>query len=204
MPSDHDLLQQIRIASPCSAAWDEMQGDDRVRFCGHCQLNVYNLSAMSPQEAAAFVREKEGRLCVRFFAREDGTMLTEDCPVGFRAIRRRLLARVGLITSGYTALTSTALLFTAEGRSFIRGSWLAQFEPFKTLAEWLYPAPPAPPEVGVRQPSPIMPARPEPRMMMGVLPIPMRSIPKEPAASPPRAGGQKRSQRRTRRDFLRH
>src|SRR5439155_9988250 len=82
--ADLDLLQQIRVASPCSASWEEMGGDDCVRFCEHCRLNVYNLSAMSSAEAAALVREKEGRLCTRYHARADGTMLVENCPVGFR------------------------------------------------------------------------------------------------------------------------
>src|SRR5262245_30602687 len=39
-------LARLRIASPCSADWDEMTGDDRVRFCGRCRKNVYNLSEM--------------------------------------------------------------------------------------------------------------------------------------------------------------
>jgi hypothetical protein len=141
MPSDHDLLQQIRIASPCSAAWDEMQGDDRVRFCGHCQLNVYNLSAMSPQEAAAFVREKEGRLCVRFFAREDGTMLVQDCPVGFGAARRFLLAQLGAIGGAFGLLFGSIPFLTRERWLAVRYSRLGQTEPFCSLFEWLDPTP---------------------------------------------------------------
>ena len=41
------LLEDVRVASPCNASWDAMKGDDRVRFCGECQKNVYNLSAMT-------------------------------------------------------------------------------------------------------------------------------------------------------------
>jgi hypothetical protein len=88
------VLQEIRIASPCEASWEQMQGDERSRFCDHCQLHVYNLSAMSAPEAAALVQEKEGRLCVRYYARPDGTMLVQDCPVGFQAARRRVLSRL--------------------------------------------------------------------------------------------------------------
>jgi hypothetical protein len=40
------LLDRIRIASPCKVSWDEMAGDDRVRFCGHCAKDVYDLSAL--------------------------------------------------------------------------------------------------------------------------------------------------------------
>lgn len=78
------VLDDIRVATPCNADWDDMSGDERVRFCGKCEKNVYNLSAMSRLEAEALVREKEGRMCVRFFQRPDGTMLTQDCPVGVR------------------------------------------------------------------------------------------------------------------------
>ncbi len=73
---------RLTIASPCPASWDEMKGDERVRFCDECELNVYNLSDMSEEEALKLVEEREGRLCVRFYQREDGTVLTSDCPVG--------------------------------------------------------------------------------------------------------------------------
>ncbi len=53
-----------------------MIGGDRVRFCGQCQLNVYNLSAMSRYEAESLIARTEGRLCVRFFRRKDGSILT--------------------------------------------------------------------------------------------------------------------------------
>lgn len=34
------LLESIRIAAPCKADWNAMTGDERVRFCGQCKLNV--------------------------------------------------------------------------------------------------------------------------------------------------------------------
>jgi len=80
-------LENMTIASPCSASWDDMDGDDRTRHCSSCTKNVYNLSEMSSAEAIALIAEKEGRLCVRFYHRPDGTVLTDDCPVGLRAIR---------------------------------------------------------------------------------------------------------------------
>ena len=73
---------RLTIASPCPASWDEMKGDERVRFCDECELNVYNLSDMSEEEALKLVEEREGRLCVRFYQRKDGTVLTQDCRVG--------------------------------------------------------------------------------------------------------------------------
>jgi hypothetical protein len=63
---------------------------ERIRHCSQCQLNVYNLSAMTRAEAEALVGRAEGRLCVRFYRRADGTILTQNCPVGLRALKRRV------------------------------------------------------------------------------------------------------------------
>lgn len=67
-----------------------MRGDDRKRFCGECNMNVYNLSWMTKYDAENLLRLSEGRLCVRYFHRHDGTVLTKDCPVGWAAVKRRI------------------------------------------------------------------------------------------------------------------
>ncbi|RYX83139.1 hypothetical protein EON83_16455, partial [bacterium] len=82
-------LESVQVASPCHADWNAMHGDERSRFCPSCAKNVYNLSAMTRPEAELLLQEKEGRLCVRFYVREDGTMLTQDCPVGAAALKQR-------------------------------------------------------------------------------------------------------------------
>jgi hypothetical protein len=69
-----------------------MAGDGRVRFCSECARNVYNLSGMSRREAEALVRNTEGRLCVAFYRRADGTILSADCPVGLGGLKKRLVA----------------------------------------------------------------------------------------------------------------
>ncbi|MDQ4119941.1 MAG: hypothetical protein M3209_00555 [Acidobacteriota bacterium] len=83
-------LANVRVASPCPANWDEMIGDERKRFCGQCKLNVYNLSGMTRNDAENLLMNAEGRLCVRFYRRADGSVLTQDCPVGWRAFKRNL------------------------------------------------------------------------------------------------------------------
>ncbi|HEY1100283.1 MAG TPA: hypothetical protein VGF99_15200 [Myxococcota bacterium] len=89
-----DSLDDIRIASPCHAEWDRMtpvsaSDGARARFCGDCDKNVYDLSAMTRVDAMALIERHEGRCCVRFYQRDDGTVLTEDCPVGVRALLKR-------------------------------------------------------------------------------------------------------------------
>ena len=54
MAGEFDVLDGMRVASPCSAAWDEMEGDERSRFCRHCAKRVFNLSAMTREQAVAY------------------------------------------------------------------------------------------------------------------------------------------------------
>lgn len=83
-------LSNVKVAAPCSADWDGMIGNERVRFCGQCSRNVFNLSSMTKREAENLIEHTEGRVCIRFYRRTDGTVLTDNCPVGLRAIRRRV------------------------------------------------------------------------------------------------------------------
>lgn len=95
--SFHNLpfdLDQIHVASPCHENWGDMSGDERARFCGSCEKHVYNLSDMTREAAMELIREKQGHLCVRFYRRTDGTVLTQDCPTGVSELRKRKVRRV--------------------------------------------------------------------------------------------------------------
>src|SRR5690606_28851171 len=59
-------IKNIRVASPCSQSWDEMSGNDRVRFCSHCSKHVSDISAMGRKEAERLVRLSKGNICVRY------------------------------------------------------------------------------------------------------------------------------------------
>jgi hypothetical protein len=106
MPGRTISLEAIQVASPCDAAWDDMAGTERMRFCHLCQKTVYNLSAMTRAQAEKLIRQKEGRVCVRLYRRRDGTVLTGDCPVGLRAVRRRMALWVGGVAACFLALVS--------------------------------------------------------------------------------------------------
>jgi hypothetical protein len=54
------------VKGPCSEDWDQMTGNDRVRFCSHCAKHVNNLSEMTRKEARRLVRDSGGNLCVRY------------------------------------------------------------------------------------------------------------------------------------------
>jgi hypothetical protein len=105
------LLERARIATPCKANWDDMVGDERVRFCGDCGQNVYNLESMTSGEATDLLEELEGDVCVRIFRRRDGTILTSDCPVGVR--NRRVGRAVGVaVGAGMLAVGGALMTMT--------------------------------------------------------------------------------------------
>src|SRR5215467_10243604 len=64
--SAKDPSRQLRIASPCNVEWDAMIGNDRVRFCDHCQLSVHNVDLASPKQIRRLIARSEGRLCVSY------------------------------------------------------------------------------------------------------------------------------------------
>ncbi len=119
----NDRLDRVKIAAPCHAAWEQMFSfeGERVRFCSQCKLNVYNLSDMTRNEANTLLARTEGRLCVRFYRRADGTVLTQNCPVGLRALQRRV-AWVAQVLFGM-------------GLSLLAGLGLGSFKPIRELIE---------------------------------------------------------------------
>ena len=64
-----------------------MAGDERVRVCGACKHNVYDTSKMTSREIQDLTA-RDANACLKIFRRQDGTILTEDCPFGLRTIRR--------------------------------------------------------------------------------------------------------------------
>ncbi len=148
-------LANLRIASPCSADWDRMAGDDRKRFCGDCKLNVYNLSGMTKYDAENLLRLSEGRLCVRYFQRADGTVLTQECPVGWAGVKGRL---------SITATAVFGLLISFAG-SFGVMSVVGRKAPIMgKITPWAKPTPNRPVLMGaVAIPSPTPRVSPSPK-----------------------------------------
>lgn len=122
------LLQNVKVASPCSASWEDMEqiDGDRVHFCAGCKKRVYNLSAMGQAEAEGLLRKHEGHLCVRYYQRKDGTILTQNCTVGMQAVRLQLIRR---------SLTAALLLASGIGRGIVtqrHREVLGECTPFET------------------------------------------------------------------------
>ena len=64
--SDRDFSHPLRITSPCNVSWDSMIGNDRVRFCEHCQTAVHNLDLSNRKQIRRLIARSEGRICVSY------------------------------------------------------------------------------------------------------------------------------------------
>lgn len=145
MPKFDSPLNNIRIASPCAADWNEMYGDDRKRFCGDCKLNVYNLSGMTRDAAESLIMNAEGRLCVRFYRRADGSVITDDCPVGWAKVKQR--------TRLYATAAASLLMALFTGVLFV--SLLTKQKPFMGELRIPFATPTPEPLMGAIRPRPI-------------------------------------------------
>jgi len=85
-----------------------MAGDERVRHCTLCSLNVYNFAEMARDEVRDLLVRTEGRVCARLYRRADGTVLTRDCPTGLRALRRRASRAAAAVITALLTLPSLA------------------------------------------------------------------------------------------------
>ena len=92
------FLDSVDIKSPCNQSWDEMFGNDEVRFCSHCAKNVHNISAMNRKKAEYLIKKSEGKLCIRYVKTPQGKLITAP-PTLTKITRRATIAASVLATS---------------------------------------------------------------------------------------------------------
>ena len=111
MPKPIRSFERINIPTPCDADWDSMIGNERVRFCEHCNLSVTNLSSLTHQAAINLVARSEGRLCVRLERRAGGGLIMKQSAPRFH----RIAGRVSRVAAG--AFTATLSLSSAGAQT---------------------------------------------------------------------------------------
>jgi hypothetical protein len=62
----------ITIPQPCGENWAAMSPVERGRFCGSCQKQVIDFSAMTDSQLAAFFKKPAASVCGRFYAGQLG------------------------------------------------------------------------------------------------------------------------------------
>jgi hypothetical protein len=126
MPKPTGALDRIQIASPCPASWDEMIGNEQVRFCRHCSLHVHDLSKITAKDAMKLVAASRGKLCVRYYRRPDGTVQTAERAEPLTQIKRRL-SRIA--AGAFTATLSLASTAVAQSARPAEGNQPAVVQP---------------------------------------------------------------------------
>ncbi|MBI3857781.1 MAG: hypothetical protein HY293_19030, partial [Planctomycetes bacterium] len=141
-------------------SWESLPGNDRIRFCGQCRLNVYNLAILTPREVEAIVRKTKGRLCGRLYVREDNTATVRDCPRGTvaRRVRRAWTAAAVLVL----AVVGWLLRMPGDADRTVHPGGV------QTLLKWVAPDP-----------------VPQGRMLMGEVPVQRPTPPPPPSQSLP-------------------
>lgn len=135
-----DPLDSLTVAVPCTVPWETMTGDERIRYCRKCKLNVHDVSAMTRDEAVAFLfaRVAGDNKCVKFHRRPDGRVLTADCLEAVRAIRRRAwLAAAAVLGALGLAGAAWARAAAADHDGGLSSPDLWEQQPFRTVAKVL-------------------------------------------------------------------
>ena len=79
-----------------------------------CRKDAYNLSAMPRPEAAALLAGNvDGNLCVRFYRRGDGTVVTSDCGTSTPVKVRRMLGKVPRAATAAAGVAGAAAVAVA-------------------------------------------------------------------------------------------
>jgi hypothetical protein len=101
---------------------------------------------MTEVEAAGLIAEHSGRVCVRFYQRGDGTVVTRDCPGGQRSRRRWLVGGLGVLAALAAGYVGVLMSFAESPR--LRGTlgWRVrqltsgiQADPVRRFVDWIDP-----------------------------------------------------------------
>lgn len=107
MRKKNALLDRIDVREPCSESWEEMTGNDEVRFCSHCSKNVFDLSAYTRTRAEKLVRDSKGGICVRYRKDDRGRVVT--APPRFTQIARHAKIAAGVLA---TTMSVASMAYT--------------------------------------------------------------------------------------------
>lgn len=112
-----------RLSFVCPLPWQNMNGDERSKFCSQCGHHISNISLLSHQERLALLeRARVSRVCGTYYVRLSGELVTQDNPLSAR--ERSRIKQFGVST-----LSATALVIAAGCMSPIRKAETPQTMP---------------------------------------------------------------------------
>jgi len=123
--SKKSFIDSIEVKNACSEDWNEMTGNDTARFCGHCDFNVHNVSALTRKQAMRLVRDSNGRICVRYVKNP-----VDNKPV-FADKLYQITRRAGIAAGVLGTTLALSTLAYAQGKPALNKSYSdAQTEAF--------------------------------------------------------------------------
>lgn len=100
-----NFLDSVDVLVPCDKSWDEMIGGDVSRFCKHCEKDIYNISAMTRQEAKKLLFQSKERVCIRMEREPNGKIKTLKKQL--HQITRKMPLAAGVLTASLILAGST-------------------------------------------------------------------------------------------------
>lgn len=84
-------IDDVFIAAPCRYGWQNMRdaGEANSRFCGGCEMPVYDLSTMTRDEINHLLDREGDSVCLRLMRDEVGEIVSRETRFGF-FLRHRL------------------------------------------------------------------------------------------------------------------
>ena len=126
--SAKNFLNNLTIPSPCTADWNSMVGNDKVRFCEHCSFEVHNLSQMTRAQAERLLARSNGRLCVQYRSDAKGKPVTLPATQKLHSIGRRV-SRIAAGAFTATLSVSSVVAQQIETRRFSSENPTAVIQP---------------------------------------------------------------------------
>ncbi len=111
-----ERVDNYRVASPCSATWDNELSQEKVKICSDCQLYVYDFCNLDKNQAEELVCKQENLEKITLFRRKDGKFISRDCPVGLKRRLRELTRKICLTSAGFVLLVMVAISFIPHGK----------------------------------------------------------------------------------------
>ena len=106
-----------QLSYVCPIRWDELQGDERERFCARCGHRVSNLSTMDASARAALLaRVGRERVCASFYVRLSGEYVTPEKPL--TSEERSKIRQLGVValSAGALALAAGCVSPSEQGK----------------------------------------------------------------------------------------
>jgi len=154
-----DIVDFPAISFSCPKIWEQMQGDEKTRFCDVCQKNVHNLSMMNQGERRVLLASTGESPCVAYFKHLDGTpmdvtALPETHPL------KHLLTQAALVSMSAVSMSAVAMSSIAmSARALSEACSKDQEAPTTGSYSCLMIMGVACPPPGYKPPSPLMPLR---------------------------------------------